>query len=212
MYPSFSFTDLSQSQLRWKSPNSYFVNGSFSGNVMIGLKCSVEGCEKDARTRGLCWTHDFSQKYQTDPKFRGNRNKTKRDYNRRLLQTYRDAIAEGLGGWKCVICCVADRDVLSFDHKDGGGENEKKGWEGNYPQSVTIITTGKAKERLQVLCANCNWKKNAPRYGQGRSRTAVWQRTARVALIDLLGGRKCCLLYTSPSPRDLSTSRMPSSA
>ena len=28
-------------------------------------------------------------------------------------------------------------------------------------------------------------------------------------LIDPLG---CCLLYTSPSPRDLSTSRMPSSA
>ena len=25
-------------------------------------------------------------------------------------------------------------------------------------------------------------------------------------------GIKCCLLYTSPSPRDLSTSRMPSSA
>ena len=25
-------------------------------------------------------------------------------------------------------------------------------------------------------------------------------------------GRKACLLYTSPSPRDLSTSRMPSSA
>ena len=27
-----------------------------------------------------------------------------------------------------------------------------------------------------------------------------------------LEGRKSCLLYTSPSPRDLSTSRMPSSA
>ena len=26
------------------------------------------------------------------------------------------------------------------------------------------------------------------------------------------GEGKCCLLYTSPSPRDLSTSRMPSSA
>ena len=26
------------------------------------------------------------------------------------------------------------------------------------------------------------------------------------------GGGDCCLLYTSPSPRDLSTSRMPSSA
>ena len=27
-----------------------------------------------------------------------------------------------------------------------------------------------------------------------------------------IGGWKSCLLYTSPSPRDLSTSRMPSSA
>ena len=35
-------------------------------------------------------------------------------------------------------------------------------------------------------------------------------------IADLAAGRKlasyCCLLYTSPSPRDLSTSRMPSSA
>ena len=29
---------------------------------------------------------------------------------------------------------------------------------------------------------------------------------------ELTGGRTACLLYTSPSPRDLSTSRMPSSA
>ena len=31
-------------------------------------------------------------------------------------------------------------------------------------------------------------------------------------LIDLCGVDYACLLYTSPSPRDLSTSRMPSSA
>ena len=29
---------------------------------------------------------------------------------------------------------------------------------------------------------------------------------------EILAGNKVCLLYTSPSPRDLSTSRMPSSA
>ena len=31
-------------------------------------------------------------------------------------------------------------------------------------------------------------------------------------MLGAVGGPKCCLLYTSPSPRDLSTSRMPSSA
>ena len=30
--------------------------------------------------------------------------------------------------------------------------------------------------------------------------------------VDSIVQAKCCLLYTSPSPRDLSTSRMPSSA
>ena len=33
-----------------------------------------------------------------------------------------------------------------------------------------------------------------------------------VALLGPSGSGKTCLLYTSPSPRDLSTSRMPSSA
>ena len=35
---------------------------------------------------------------------------------------------------------------------------------------------------------------------------------ATVEIVDIAGLVKGCLLYTSPSPRDLSTSRMPSSA
>ena len=35
---------------------------------------------------------------------------------------------------------------------------------------------------------------------------------SKAGLRDLMGGVDGCLLYTSPSPRDLSTSRMPSSA
>ena len=38
------------------------------------------------------------------------------------------------------------------------------------------------------------------------------QKNIGVFCIDLIGHGKSCLLYTSPSPRDLSTSRMPSSA
>ena len=34
----------------------------------------------------------------------------------------------------------------------------------------------------------------------------------RCAEFAVVGRINCCLLYTSPSPRDLSTSRMPSSA
>ena len=50
----------------------------------------------------------------------------------------------------------------------------------------------------------------------------TWMDTLQASLVTLLGGtlaaggsnaiNMVCLLYTSPSPRDLSTSRMPSSA
>ena len=37
-------------------------------------------------------------------------------------------------------------------------------------------------------------------------------KTARESIFAMVNSLKICLLYTSPSPRDLSTSRMPSSA
>jgi len=44
--------------------------------------------------------------------------------------------------------------------------------------------------------------------------TARVLRTQAIAALNVLNGRDLdiCLLYTSPSPRDLSTARMPSSA
>ena len=39
-----------------------------------------------------------------------------------------------------------------------------------------------------------------------------WNRDMNIAVIECYYLSKSCLLYTSPSPRDLSTSRMPSSA
>ena len=59
-------------------------------------------------------------------------------------------------------------------------------------------------------------------YGFGYARAEPKQHFLRDAIESLLQGKQpsiaatdapgCCLLYTSPSPRDLSTSRMPSSA
>ena len=41
---------------------------------------------------------------------------------------------------------------------------------------------------------------------------AAWRGSVRLLKWTRENNRACCLLYTSPSPRDLSTSRMPSSA
>ena len=43
-------------------------------------------------------------------------------------------------------------------------------------------------------------------------REEVWRETSGVARTAFAAHTYNCLLYTSPSPRDLSTSRMPSSA
>ena len=40
----------------------------------------------------------------------------------------------------------------------------------------------------------------------------IWIIEIKSSIEDFRADHKCCLLYTSPSPRDLSTSRMPSSA
>ena len=45
-----------------------------------------------------------------------------------------------------------------------------------------------------------------------RARLAIASSGIQVELREIILRDKACLLYTSPSPRDLSTSRMPSSA
>ena len=44
------------------------------------------------------------------------------------------------------------------------------------------------------------------------NKVSLWVRDSEQALRINSEGANTCLLYTSPSPRDLSTSRMPSSA
>ena len=54
------------------------------------------------------------------------------------------------------------------------------------------------KYSIEVDCANCA--------------AAVERRVAKLRGVEEVTISYICLLYTSPSPRDLSTSRMPSSA
>ena len=75
--------------------------------------------------------------------------------------------------------------------------------------AVALSAPAVAKERVEASMV-ATWPRDFPGLGTGAQRLA--QR-----LSDMSDGRiqvtyYACLLYTSPSPRDLSTSRMPSSA
>ena len=67
--------------------------------------------------------------------------------------------------------------------------------------------------RLRYLSATSEWRQFDFQY-QGVSPESLARITAPVAdsVLPASAVFHCCLLYTSPSPRDLSTSRMPSSA
>ena len=49
-------------------------------------------------------------------------------------------------------------------------------------------------------------------FQKGKNAQAKLVRVTQGNIIDIVVDLRSCLLYTSPSPRDLSTSRMPSSA
>lgn len=162
--------------------------------LRLGLKCVVEECNNEAaRSIQLCWKHDYLKRYWTNPRFREQRKATKRVYGRRRLQEIRDCVARALGGWKCANCGITDRDVLTFDHKDGGGGAERKRMGGQFPTiRYYFMRPTEARQNLQVLCANCNWRRNTEERSEiGASRSAVGTRRMRHELIVLLGGPRC---------------------
>ena len=67
-------------------------------------------------------------------------------------------------------------------------------------------TTAFYKVETSLSRANNEVSKSMERLATGRQNANAGDRSSYVAMADT------CLLYTSPSPRDLSTSRMPSSA
>eukprot|EP00831_Metopus_contortus_P063217 TRINITY_DN5560_c0_g1_i1.p1 TRINITY_DN5560_c0_g1~~TRINITY_DN5560_c0_g1_i1.p1 ORF type:complete len:185 (+),score=9.35 TRINITY_DN5560_c0_g1_i1:578-1132(+) len=94
--------------------------------------------------------------------------------------------------------------------------------EGNLPQEKILeLTQRAADEALSRICSKPSRVLLLPpditraHSGAGKITEALYNffsAFADVHLIPTLGQHVPCLLYTSPSPRDLSTSRMPSSA
>lgn len=102
--------------------------------------------------------------YENQKRYRKN-NQTKirkyytelqNDYRRRLKNT----VIKIIGGYQCVNCVCNDPDVLQIDHINNTGSLDKKRFKTqDYFYSYYIKHPLEAFENLQVLCANCNWKK-----------------------------------------------------
>ncbi|HMG18727.1 MAG TPA: hypothetical protein VK573_08385 [Gemmatimonadales bacterium] len=72
---------------------------------------------------------------------------------------------DALGG-KCVKCGFADWRALQVDHVKGGGRQDR-GRTGNRNQWFKIVMA--ARDKYQLLCANCNWIKRYERGEHGRT-------------------------------------------
>jgi hypothetical protein len=84
--------------------------------------------------------------------------KDRRDYARNYYREFRRQAVALLGG-QCACCGINDPMVLDVDHihMDGAAERRKYG---KGVATVRGIVTGRfPKDRYQLLCKNCNWRK-----------------------------------------------------
>ena len=62
-------------------------------------------------------------------------------------------------GNKCIKCGFTDIRALQIDHKNGGGRKEHKKFGNQQLYRYYLKHPIEAKNKLQILCANCNWIK-----------------------------------------------------
>lgn len=93
-----------------------------------------------------------------------------RRHSRKIYTRLKIKLFELLGGPKCVRCGFTDIRALQFDHINGDG-NEERRHISAWKKYKTYLHTPNIKEKLQVLCANCNWIKREENkeYGKGLS-------------------------------------------
>jgi hypothetical protein len=140
-------------------------------------KCKVDGCERRAVRKELCDSHYQTQRIkklvsdQSRPKCKVEgceRRAVKKDtclphYRQQELKNIKNTLFEILGGKKCVACGFTDERALTFDHIYDDGYLDRAGSPGSTKLLKYVKNPTLAKERLQVLCFNCNLIKERER-------------------------------------------------
>lgn len=86
--------------------------------------------------------------------FNDRSNKHRRKLRLETLEKY---------GGKCVNCGIDDKDVLDIDHIFNDGSLDRKNNLFAYNLYRELKKKGFPKDRYQILCKNCNWKKELQR-------------------------------------------------
>jgi len=111
-------------------------------------------CYESQRDKNLAYRRKKQREYRAK-----NPEKVRESQRLSKLRTKKE-IHSLLGG-VCVKCGFSDGRALQIDHINGGGYQERKGYQTNpkaYYRNI-LQSIKDNKNKYQLLCANCNWIK-----------------------------------------------------
>lgn len=117
-----------------------------------------------------------------------------REYSKTSKEKWKETLLSLLGN-RCGVCGYSDTLALQFDHITGGGSKEMRSMTRNGMIRMYVNNPELAKQKLQVLCANCNWIKRHEKQEVQQAKSIVPktikqrndQQRKRNKLMDVLG-------------------------
>lgn len=84
---------------------------------------------------------------------------SRREYRKIRRAILKQKIRDKLNQQVCVRCGFKDKRALQFDHINGGGNKSRLDHSSTDQTYLSYLLDPALKEKIQVLCANCNWIK-----------------------------------------------------
>ena len=124
----------------------------------IPVACQVSIPSNSINEKVLLQRSDLA--YSIDRYFR-NPKKSQAITHKSRVKVRLDMIKEY--GGKCCHCGIDDIDVLDIDHIHNNGSEQRKNGLYGYNLYRLLKKTNWPKDDFQLLCKNCNWKKELKR-------------------------------------------------
>lgn len=124
-----------------------------------------------------------------------NRDRFNEAAARRYLREKASSIA--MYGGSCP-CGEKQTEFLTIDHVNDDGAEDRKSWRGKAAHIHAWLKANGYPAGYQVLCGNCNLKKEIERRRKLGSKTWVKNQAAKTDVLSRFGGRCVCCLESDP--------------